>query len=127
MRDGATLLNKDKHQEFGMKFTHNKFRHDNVIVLSFRKLVSYESNKVAGLAEEVCHEYFELEFQHTFSSSAQDLAASTVSKELKVEKVECGMHQGDKVGASTVGKLNRSKDKVKLLIISVVCILQYLN
>ena len=29
-------------------------------------------------------------------------------------KVECGMHQGDKVGAITVRELTRSKDKVKL-------------
>ena len=36
------------------------------------------------------------------------------SKELNVEKVECGMHQGDKVGASVVGELSRIKDKVKL-------------
>ena len=44
----------------------------------------------------------------------QDLAASVVSNESNVKKVECDMHQGDKVGASTVGELTRSKDKVKL-------------
>ena len=34
------------------------------------------------------------------------------SKELNVEKLECDMHQGDKVGASTVGGLTGIKDKV---------------
>ena len=31
-----------------------------------------------------------------------------------MEKVECGAHQGDKVGASVVEELTRSKDKVTL-------------
>ena len=56
-----------------------------------------------------------------------DLYASAPSKELKVEKVECDMCQGDKLGASAVRELPRSKDKVKLLIIPVASILQYLN
>ena len=73
-------MNKDEHQAFGTKFTDNKFRHNNTITLSFRKLVSHESEKVAELAEEFCHENFELDFQHYFSSSVQYLAASTASK-----------------------------------------------
>ena len=75
MHDGAALLDKDKYQAFGMQFTDN-----NAIALSFRKVVSHKSDKVAELAEEVFHEHFELDFQHAFSSSAQDLAASVVSK-----------------------------------------------
>ena len=31
-----------------------------------------------------------------------------------MEKIECDIHEGNKVGASAVGELNRSKDKVKL-------------
>ena len=52
----------------------------------------------------------------------RDLAASVTSKELKVEQVECDMHQGDRAGASAVGELTRRKDKVKSLIIPVVCV-----
>ena len=122
MHDDAALLNKNKYQAFVIQFSDNKFRHDNAIALSFRKMVSHESDKVAELVEEVCHECFELDFQRVFSSSAQDIAASAVSKELNVEKIECGMYQGDKVGTSTVGELARSKDKVKLLIIPVICV-----
>ena len=66
--DGATLLNKDKHQAFVMQFSDNKLLHNNAITLLFRKPVSHESNKVAELAEESCHECFELDFQHAISS-----------------------------------------------------------
>ena len=44
----------------------------------------------------------------------QDLAESAIAKELNVEKVECDMHKGNEVGASSVGQLTRSKDKAKL-------------
>ena len=60
-------------------------------------------------------------------SSAQDLSTSDFSKELNVEKVECDIHQGNNVGASNVGELPRRKDKVKLLIIPVICVLQCLH
>ena len=35
-------------------------------------------------------------------SSVQFLAASTVAMELNIEKVECDMHQGDKVFSSAI-------------------------
>ena len=85
--------------------------------------MSHELDKVAQLVEEVFQERFGLDFQDTFSSSDQDLATSTVSKELKVEKVGCVIRQGDKVGPSAVGELTRSLNKVNLLIIPAVCVL----
>ena len=48
-----------------------------------------------------------------FSSSVQDLATSTVAKALEVDKIECDMRQGDKVGASDVGELVHTVNKVK--------------
>ena len=51
-----------------------------------------------------------------FSSLAQDLATSTASKELKVDKVEFDTHHRDKVRASDVGELTRSLNKVNLMI-----------
>ena len=65
------------------------------------------------------HEHFDLSFTNVFSSSEQNLAASDESKELNRHKVEGNMHQGDKVGASAVGELTMTKDKVKLQWISV--------
>ena len=50
--------------------------------------------------------------------------ASATSKELQVDKVECDMHQGDKVGAITVGEFTRSLNKVSLLIFSNFCVFQ---
>ena len=35
--DGATLLNKDNHQAFEMQFVDAKIRHNNTVILSFRK------------------------------------------------------------------------------------------
>ena len=57
------------------------------------------------------------------SSFVQDLAASVTSKESKVDKVECDVHQGDEVGANAVGKLDRSFSKVRSLTTPVACIL----
>ena len=105
-----------------MKFTDNQFRYNNLIASSFRQHLSHESHKVAQLTEEFCQEYFELNFQDMFSSSVQDLAASAASKKLKVGNVEDAVLQGDKVGASDVGELNRSLNKVNLLIFSIVCV-----
>ena len=80
MHDGATLLNKDKHQAFGMQLIDTKSRHNDAIALSLRKIFSNKADKVAGLAEEACNECFKLCFTHMFSSSAQDIAASAASK-----------------------------------------------
>ena len=102
-----------------MQFADNKLRHKNVIELSFRTPYSHKADKVSELAEEACDEHFDLNFTSTFSSSVQDLVASAALKELNADKVECGMHQGDKFGASDVGELTRMKDKVNLQLIPV--------
>ena len=57
----------------------------------------------------------------------QDLASSAMPKELNTEKVECDAHQGNKVGSSAVGESTRSKERMKLLLISAVFILQCLH
>ena len=69
MYDGPALLNKVKCQAYRMLFTDKTFRYNDAIALSFRKHVSHESDKIAQLVEEVCQEYFELNFQDVFLSS----------------------------------------------------------
>ena len=69
MHDSAALINEDKHQAFRIQFKYSKFRHNSVIVFSFRKPLSHEAEKVTELAEEACTEYFDLEFNDVFSSS----------------------------------------------------------
>ena len=54
--DSTSSLNTDKNQAFGIQFADNKFRNNNMIVLSFRKLASHKSDKIAELVEIVCHE-----------------------------------------------------------------------
>ena len=56
MHDGATFLNKDKYQAFGMQFKDAKIRHNNEIVSSFRKKLSHEAAKVAELEKEAYNE-----------------------------------------------------------------------
>ena len=88
-----------------------------MIALSFGKPLPNAADEVAELAEETCTECFDKEFNDMFSSSAQDLAASAVANEFnveKVEKVECDMRQGDKVGTSAVRESTKSKVKVRL-------------
>ena len=86
-----------------MKLNDKQFKRNGAMVLSFRKNVSHEADKVAELAEENCDETLILKFQDVLASSVKDLAAITVAKELEVDQVECGVHQGGKAGSSAVG------------------------
>ena len=78
--DGAALRNKDKHQAFGIQFTDAKFRHNNLIELSFRRPLSHKAYKVAELVEEACNDDFDSYFTDAFSSPVQDLATCATSK-----------------------------------------------
>ena len=49
-----------------MQFVDAKFRHNNVIALSFRKPLYHETEKAAELVEEACNEHFDLEFNFSF-------------------------------------------------------------
>ena len=86
-----------------MQFVDTKFIYNNAMSSSFRKPLTYKANKASELAQEACSECFDKELNEIFSSSVKYLATSAVAKELNVEKVECDIHQGDKVGASAAG------------------------
>ena len=105
-----------------MQFSDKDGKHDNIVALAFRKPVSHKANDVATSSKEIVLEFFGCEFLDLFSSAAQDLAASSVANELHVDKVECDMHQGDKVGASAVGKLFRATNKVNTFIVCVILV-----
>ena len=83
-----------------------------IIALSFREVLSSKAEKVKELAEDVSLELTDKQFKDIFSSSVQDQAAKKVAKELDVATDTCDMHQGDKIGASAVGELTRSRDGV---------------
>ena len=110
--DGFTLVNKEKYQAFVMKSSDQRSPHNNVLALSFNKVLSSESDKFSKLAEYVCTEVLDNEFFYVFASSLQDLVASKVEDKLNIEKVDCEMHPEDKVDSSAVRELARSKDNV---------------
>ena len=86
-----------------MQFAHNDCEHNDATSLAFRKLDACAPDEVAELAQQAWNEMFGAEFHNVFSCSVQDLAATAVAKESKVDKVERGTNQGSKVGASAVG------------------------
>ena len=46
-------MNKEKHQDFGIKFRYRRFSHNNILELSFRKSLFSEFDKVSKLVEDV--------------------------------------------------------------------------
>ena len=86
MHDGATLINKENHQDFVMQFAETKIRYNNAISFSFRKSFIHEGDKVSELVEEEFSECFNKDFNDVFSSSVQYVAVSAVAKESNVEK-----------------------------------------
>ena len=62
-----------------------------------------------------------------FSCLVQDLATNAVAKESQVYKSQCGMYEGDKVGASAIGELFYTVNKVNLLIIHTAVVMQCFN
>jgi len=125
--DRATLKNEDKYQSMGMQFADKEHKHNNAIALSFRKLESHTSDKVAELGQEVINKTFGVEFADVFLCSVQDLAASVVAKESQFDNIECDVRQGDKVDASAVGELVRTANEVNLLIICIVVVMECFN
>ena len=91
--DGCALVSKEKYQYFRIQFEYRRFRHNNDLALSFRKVLSSKSDKVTELAEGACTEVLDKEFVDVFALSVQDLAASKFAAELNVENVECNVHQ----------------------------------
>ena len=110
-----------------MQFDDKDHKHDNEIALAFRNLDARASEKVAELTQQACNEACGVEFHDVFSCLVQDLAASAVAKESQVDEVECDTHQGHKVGASTVGNLARTVNKVNLLFINIFVAAQCFN
>ena len=69
VHDEAILKNKDECQAMGMNFADEDCEHNNAIALSFRKLSTNASDKVADLAQKACNETLVLVFHNLFSCS----------------------------------------------------------
>ena len=62
------------YRSFEMKFVDRIFRYNNVLELSFWKVLSRKSDKMAELAEDACAKVLDKEFIDIFTLLAQDLA-----------------------------------------------------
>ena len=68
-----------------MRFTNRRFRLNDVVTLSFRKVLSNESSMISGLVEEVCDKTIDKVLNEKLSKSVQDLAGRKVANKLSVD------------------------------------------
>jgi len=107
IHDGVTLSNKSKYQAFGIQFTNRKFRCNHVVALGFRKVANSTTVTVAELGRELVKDRTQFELQEIIACSVQDGAAKGETKAWDLEVETCDMHDGDKIGASAIGRLVR--------------------
>ena len=107
LHDGVTLGNKSKYQAFGLQFTNAKFHCNHVIALGFKKVRDSKTGTVSSLGETLIKNRTNFDFKQIVSSSVQDAAAKSVANAWDLEVEMCDMHDGDKVGASAIGRLVR--------------------
>jgi len=101
------LGNKSKYQAFGLQFTDAKFQCNHVVALGFKKVRDSTTDTVSALGETLIKNRTNFNFHQIVSSSVQDAAAKSVAKAWDLEVATCDMHDGDKVGASAIGRLVR--------------------
>ena len=107
LHDGVTLGNKSKYQAFGLQFTNAKFHCNHVVALGFKKVRNSTTDTVSSLGENLIKDRTNFNFKEIVSSSVQDAAAKSVANAWELEVETCDMHDGDKVGASAIGRLVR--------------------
>ena len=113
IHDGGTLTNKKKYQAFGCQFMDPQWDRNFVIALGFVNLPDSITDTVASAFSDTFQDRYEFDFNKIFGSSVQDRAALSVSDALGFEeKFACMMHDGDKIGKSAYGGLERTKKKV---------------
>ena len=81
-----------------MKFEDKRFSCNNIVALSFSKVLSSKSDTFSELVEEACTLVTDEDFSETLTLSMQYLEAMKVAQELNVECVPCDVYQGDKWG-----------------------------
>ena len=81
-------------------------------MLSVRKLSSIGEGNITNLAKEVVEDITSFEFHILTANYTQDCTAHNDTDELDLDPDKCAMHQGDKIGKSTISKLVRCRSKV---------------
>ena len=114
LHDGGTLDNHIKHQAFGLQFVDPRWNQNFVICLGLTPLKDGTAPAVADLLRRELKDTYKYDPAKIIAASMQDGAAVAVAKELGVETEICLMHSADKVGASAIGDLVRSKNKIPI-------------
>ena len=113
IHDGGSLTNKKKYQAFGCQFMDPQWERNFVVALGFVALPDSITETVAKAFSDTFQQRYEFSFNMIFGSSVQDRAALFVSDALGFEERHaCMMHDGDKIGKSAYGGLERTKKKV---------------
>ena len=113
IHDGGTLTNKKKYQAFGCQFMDPLWDRNFVVALGFVSLPDSSTETVANAFSKTFEERYSFNFGKVFGSAVQDRAALSVSDALGMdEKHACMMHDGDKIGKSAYGGLERTRMKV---------------
>lgn len=101
---------KEKYQAVGLQFVSLDFKRNIVACIAFSQLDAGTAVPVSNLIRKSV-EALDLVFEDAVGASQQDGNAVKVARELGLEEVTCLMHSGDKVGASAIGDLTRSRNK----------------
>ena len=109
--DGVTLGNKCKCQALALQFTCPKFERNYVVAKSFVKVFQIRSEDVVTLLRNEILDLTYRELEDLVGLAVQDTAATKVDRDLDLEVESCGMHDGDKIGVSDVGSLEKKYDR----------------
>ena len=115
IHDGVTLGNHKKYQSFGLQFIDPGWLSNIVVCLGFVRCRDSTNDGVKNLLESCCLKNTGKRLQSICALMVSDQAAVGVSSATRMDEREsCDMHDGDKVGQSTTGRLVRSRNKIVL-------------
>ena len=93
-----------------MQFVDSQFRSNHVLAIGFKHVTNSKSANVTDLGRTVVKDVTGFNFEDLFGLAIQDRGATKVAKALELDEEICDMHNGDKIGASAIGELTRSKN-----------------
>ena len=117
VHDGATLKNKKKYQAFALQFIQATWAMNVVVCFGFLYSAVNDAGTVAGLLKSTFEARTKLQYDGAVALVKSDRAAISVAGAAGTTETEttgvgegCDMHDIDKVGASALGVLLRSKN-----------------
>jgi len=111
IHDGGTLTNHQKYQALGIQFIPTLSDVNFVVCVGLQRSLSSTNTIVAELFKDVCLERTGYALTDLVGNAISDRAAKGVQGTLGLEEEVCMMHDADKLGASAIGSLVRSRQK----------------